>query len=216
MALNVVNLTLDLAKWPSEEPVVVVRQGERGSTTVVAKVTDQGTEADLSGLTGYLMAQLPGGATLEEEVDEISGDTITYTVSEYATQAPGRARVAYFALHDAAGSVITTSGFYLVVLPDSCLGGGAIAKAYVSRIEELMGQFREEFDAAEEERESTFDEKVAAADAATKRANDAADAVQEAIAGELEPMFGNFLDGLNITAEEVQQWWDEWEGGTDG
>lgn len=24
------------------------------------------------------------------------------------------------------------------------------------------------------------------------------------------------LDGLNITADEVQQWWDEWEGDGDG
>ena len=216
MATNVVRLALDLSKWPSDEPVVVVRQGERGSTTIVATVTDQGEEADLSGLTGYLMAQLPGGAALEEDVDEVSGSTITHTVSERATQAPGRARVAYFALHGADGSVITTSGFYLVVLPDNCLDGGAVAKAYVSRIEQLMKQFRKEFDAAEEAREEPFDEKVAAADAATKRANDAADAVNDAISGQLEPLFGNFLDGLNITADEVQQWWDEWEGDADG
>ena len=91
MATNVVRLALDLSKWPSDEPVVVVRQGERGSTTIVATVTDQGEEADLSGLTGYLMAQLPGGAALEEDVDEVSGSTITHTVSERATQAPGRA-----------------------------------------------------------------------------------------------------------------------------
>ena len=62
----------------------------------------------------------------------------------------------------------------------------------------MLAYCRQTFDANETARQSTFDsneaKRQAASEAATKRANDAADKVQSAIDGTLDPLFKAWVD----------------------
>lgn len=206
---NEIALNLDLAKWPSSTPSVVIRQGERGATTLVVYVTCQGEPVDVSGASVYLTARLPGGATIEEEVDSVAGSTVTHVLSERWSQAPGMAGAAYLMIARDDDSVITSSAFGLSILPDSCEGGGRVAEAYSSRVEEMLRWCRETFLEHEAERDAEVEEAVDGANDAAERANAAAKAVENAISGTLDPLFGEYLKEkiVPITNDEIDEWW---------
>lgn len=192
-----VRLYLDLSKEPGERQVVYVRQGEREATVIEAVILDHGEPADLSGMTPYFTMRHPGGALLEDEAAQADGNVVTYVLPEQAAQECGTVEVAYFAfMADEAVSAsthVTTQAFAMVSLPNAQKDGGGVAEAYASRIEDMLRWCRDEFLAAEEVREERVQEAIDAADAATGRANDAADMVHSAVQGELGPMFGDYL-----------------------
>lgn len=191
--INVVRMSLDLSKPPESEGRVVVRQGESLATTLVVEVSLDGDPFDLSGWEAFACFRLPGGTYVEDSA-AVEGSTATYVMSAATCQTPGLSRECCLALRQD-GSCVTTGSFALLVLPDPCEGDGGVAQAYVSRVEELMGRFRDEFDEAEAIREQRVSAAVTEASDAASRANEAADLVHQAIQGDLEPVFGEYLEG---------------------
>lgn len=203
--INVVRMPLDLSKPPESEGRVVVRQGESLATTLVVEVSLDGDPIDLSGWEAFACFRLPGGTYVEDGAIA-ENSTVTYVMSAATCQTPGLSRECCIALRKG-GSCVTTGSFSLLVLPDPCEGDGGVAQAYVSRVEELMGRFRDEFNEAEALREQRVSAAVTEASDAASRANDAADLVHQAIQGDLEPLFGEYLADLSMTPEEVGTIW---------
>lgn len=207
-------LYLDLSKEPEEQQVVFIRQGEKKATVIEAHIYDHGDEADLSGVTPYFVMRHPRGALLEDKVTtQAVGNVLTYEVIPQAAQEVGTCSVAYFAFMDGetitATTYATTQAFAIVILPNAQTDGDGIAEAYSSRIEEMLQWCHDTFLENEEERDAKVDDAVADADAATQRANDAAQAVEEAVKGNLDPLFSAYIDQkiVAITDSELDEWW---------
>lgn len=202
MDIRPTELWLDLAKEPAERQTVFVREGEVNATAIEAHVYDHGERAALDGLTATFYLRHPKGTLLEDVVGEVSGSEIAYTLTAHAAEEVGLCDVAYFSLEDAEGNVRTTEGFAVLVLPNAQTDGNGIAAAYSSRIEELLEWCRSTFEADEAERQ-------AATDATIERAAKAADSIEQAIKGALDPLFAEYLSLtiVPITDPELDGWW---------
>lgn len=213
MEVQHTKLYLDLAKEPEEQQVVIIRQGEKKATVIEAHIYDHGEEADLSDVTPYFTMRHPKGALLEDKCTQVSGNVVTYEVIPQAAQEVGTCSVAYFAFMDGetvtATTHATTQAFAIVILPNAQTDGDGIAEAYASRIEEMLQWCHDTFLENEEVRDEKVDAAVADAEAATDRANDAAKAVEDAVSGTLEPLFGAYIDQkiIPITNQELDTWW---------
>lgn len=201
-----VQLELDLSKEPGEVQAVWIRQGEANATTLRAHVTDGGAEVDLSAYDVYFEMRHPGGALLEDDVTEVDGSTLTYTVAAQAAQEVGTTTVAYFSLKNRGSTLdapattyATTQAFGVVILPNAQGDRNAVAKAYVSEIERLLKWCKDTFDENEAKRQE-------ASDAAVKRANDAADAVEKGIDGITDPLFDNYMSRHKDVPGGVVSW----------
>ncbi len=204
-----VRLQLDLDKEPQERYVLSIRQGEVNATDVEFEVTDHGEAVDLSAYGVYFECAHPNGALHSEKVGSMSGNVASYTVAKAVGDEAGTIECAYLALKvtndDGTTDVYaTTQAFLIRVLPNAQTEGAGIAKAYSSEIEEMLAYCRQTFDDNEAQRQSTFDsnesKRQAESEAATKRANDAADKVQSAIDGTLDPLFKAWIDGQKNVA----------------
>ena len=204
-----VRLQLDLDKEPQERYVLSIRQGEVNATRLEVEVTDHGEDVDLSAYSVYFECAHPSGALHSEKVGSTDGNVASYTVAKAVGDEAGTIECAYFALkttnEDGTTDVYaTTQAFIVRVLPNAQTGGAGVAKAYSSEIEEMLAYCRQTFDANETARQSAFDSnedaRQAASEAATKRANDAADKVQSAIDGTLDPLFRAWIDAQKDVA----------------
>ena len=198
-----VRLQLDLDKEPQERYVLSIRQGEVNATQLEVEVTDHGEDVDLNAYSVFFECAHPNGALHSEKVGSTSGNVASYTVAKAVGDEAGTIECAYMALKttndDGTTEVYaTTQAFIVRVLPNAQTEGAGIAKAYSSEIEEMLAYCRQTFDKDEAQRQSTFDSnedaRQAASEAATKRANDAADKVQSAIDGTLDPLFKAWID----------------------
>ena len=158
---------------------------------------------DLSAYRVMFEMRHPHGALLSDEVQGASGSSFDYTMPEQAATETGVAGVAYFALKDKAGPeaaesslYATTQAFAVVILPNAQGDKNAVAEAYSSEIEAMLEWCRDEFDRAEADREQRVDAAVDKAEEAAKNANDAADLVHQALEGDLDQVFGGYIDGL--------------------
>lgn len=201
--MNEIYLELDLSKEPEESRAVYIRQGERNATTLHVDVFDNGEPVDLSAYRVVFEMRHPHGALLSDEVKGAAGTTIDYVLPEAAATETGVAGVAYFALKDKAGPeaaesslYATTQAFAVVILPNAQGDKNAVAEAYSSEIEAMLKWCREEFDRAQAEREQRVDAAVAKAEEAAKNANDAADLVHQALEGDLDQVFGGYIDSM--------------------
>lgn len=201
--MNPVNLFLDLSKEPEETQAVYIRQGERNATALHVDVSDGGEPVDLSRYRVLFEMRHPHGALLSDEVQGASGTSFDYVLPEAAAHETGVAGVAYFALKDKAGAeaaesslYATTQAFAVVILPNAQGDENAVAEAYSSEIEAMLKWCRDEFDRAEAEREQRVDAAVAEAEEAAKNANDAADLVHQALEGDLDQVFGGYIDSM--------------------
>ena len=181
-----------------------IRQGEVKATVVEFEVTDNGEPVDLSPYDVYFECAHPSGALHSEKVDSTDGGVATYTVAKAVADEAGDIECAYVALKvtgdDGTTDVYATTQALLVrVLPNAQTEGAGIAKAYSSEIEEMLAKCKQTFDEDEAARQAEFDSNEAArqsaSEAAAKRANDAADKVQSAIDGALDPLFKAWIDG---------------------
>lgn len=204
-----VHVQLDLDKEPQERYVLSIRQGEVNATLLEVEVTDHGEGVDLSPYDVYFECAHPSGALHSEKVGSTSGNVAKYTVAKAVGDEAGTIECAYLALKttNADGTTevyATTQALIVRVLPNAQTEGAGIAKAYSSEIEAMLAYCRQTFDSNEAQRQSTFDYNEAArqakSEAATKRANDAADKVQSAIDGTLDPLFKAWIDSQKDVA----------------
>lgn len=201
--MNEIYLELDLSKEPEESRAVYIRQGERNATTLHVDVYDNGEPVDLAQYRVVFEMRHPRGALLSDEVKDAAGTSLEYVLPEAAATETGVAGVAYFALKDKAGAestaatlYATTQAFAVVILPNAQGDKNAVAEAYSSEIEAMLKWCREEFDRAQAEREQRVDAAVAKAEEAAKNANDAADLVHQALEGDLDQVFGGYIDSM--------------------
>ena len=198
-----VRLQLDLDKEPQERYVLSIRQGEVNATRLEVEITDHGESVDLSAYGVYFECAHPNGALHSEKVGSTDGNVASYTVAKAVGDEAGTIECAYLALKatnddGTTETYATTQAFLIRVLPNAQTDGAGIAEAYSSEIEEMLAYCRQAFDENETARQSTFDSnedaRQAESEAATKRANDAADKVQSAIDGTLDPLFKAWVD----------------------
>lgn len=201
--MNEIYLDLDLSKEPEESRAIYIRQGERNAATLHVDIADGGEPVDLSQYRVLFEMRHPHGALLSDEVQGASGASFDYVLPDAAATETGVAGVAYFALKDKAGPeaaesslYATTQAFAIVILPNAQGDENAVADAYSSEIEAMLKWCREEFDRAEAERTQKNDAAVAKAEAAAKNAQDAADLVHQALEGDLDQVFGGYIDGM--------------------
>lgn len=201
--MNEIYLELDLSKEPEESRAIYIRQGERNATTLHVDVYDNGEPVDLAQYRVVFEMRHPRGALLSDEVKDAAGTSLEYVLPEAAATETGVAGVAYFALKDKAGAestaaalYATTQAFAIVILPNAQGDKNAVAEAYSSEIEAMLKWCREEFDRAQAEREQRVDAAVAKAEEAAKNANDAADLVHQALEGDLDQVFGGYIDSM--------------------
>lgn len=201
--MNEIYLELDLSKEPEESRAIYIRQGERNATTLHVDVYDNGEPVDLAQYRVVFEMRHPRGALLSDEVKDAAGTSLEYVLPEAAATETGVAGVAYFALKDKAGAestaatlYATTQAFAVVILPNAQGDKNAVAEAYSSEIEAMLKWCREEFDRAQAEREQRVDAAVAKAEEAAKNANDAADLVHQALEGDLDQVFGGYIDSM--------------------
>lgn len=204
-----VRMQLDLDKEPQERYVLSIRQGEVNATVLEVEVADHGEAVDLGAYSVFFECAHPNGALHSEKVGSTSGNVATYTVAKAVGGEAGTIECAYFALKvtndDGTTDVYaTTQAFLIRVLPNAQTEGAGVAKAYSSEIEAMLAYCKQTFDANEAQRQSTFDtnevERQTASEAATKRANDAADLVKSAIDGTLDPLFKAWVDSQKDVA----------------
>lgn len=198
--MNVETLELDLGKRPGSEPTVFCRKGEKGALTLRATIADHGAEVDLSAFGVFFDCVTPDGRLVSDEATSKEGSTAVCTLNEAAMATAGLCKAAYFRLVGQDGSVSTTQDVRIAVLP-SAFDAEGVAEAYVSEIERLLEECRSEFDANEAARQE-------ASEAATKRANDAADLVEQAVSGNLDPLFAGWIDSKTMTPDDADDAWD--------
>lgn len=217
-------MTFDLSKEPHEHDVVNIRQGEVNAVVIEAEILDGETEVDLSPYDVYFECRHADGK-MHQDNDSltVSGNVITYTVHEKVGAVPGRIKTAYFSLVIATENgtrelYATTENFEVRVLPNACQEDAGIAEAYSSEIEQMLQYCYDTFTENEADRQQTFEtneagryevfqEHIEEAEAATDRANEAADMVHSAVEGELAPMFDSYLD----TKKDVEGGFPAWE-----
>ena len=74
---------LDINKQPDASQTVRIGQGDKGGTTIVAKLYDNGTALDLTDKEVRFLMRQPGGRNYVRDSDcTISGNTVTYMVDE--------------------------------------------------------------------------------------------------------------------------------------
>lgn len=199
-AVNVETLELDLGKRPGSEPTVFCRKGEKGALTLRATIADHGAEVDLSAFGVFFDCVTPDGRLVSDEATSKEGSTAVCTLNEAAMATAGLCKAAYFRLVGQDGSVSTTQDVRIAVLP-SAFDADGVAEAYVSEIERLLEECRSEFAANEAARQE-------ASEAATKRANDAADLVEQAVSGNLDPLFAGWIDSKTMTPDDADDAWN--------
>ncbi|MBQ9955829.1 MAG: hypothetical protein IJO87_10490, partial [Eggerthellaceae bacterium] len=128
---------------------------------------------------------------------------------------PGMIETAYFSLsvENEDGSrehYVTTQTFYFDVLPNACQDTAGITQAYSSQIEQMIRYCHDTFTENEAGRQYKFDTNEAArqeaSEAATLRANTAAEKVEQALAGDMGDLFDDYLDSKKDVAGGFPAW----------
>lgn len=213
-------LKLYLDKRPESVQKVRVRQCDHESVWIRGYVVDGDEPADLEGMTAYIEIMYPDGTCVSDQC-QIDGSEVTYTFNGRTAAVPGIIELAYIALKQHADDgtqtlCATTQAFAIEVLPDAASEGCGIAEAYSSEIVEMLLKCRAEFDADQAERTERFkaamDDWGKKAIDAADRANDAADKVDEALSGNLDPLFKTYLDALKNVEGGFPSWETYLEG----
>lgn len=107
----------------------------------------------------------------------------------------------------------TTQAFEIEVLPCAEQEGAGVAEAYSSQIEAMLLKCAEEFIEAEKDRDQLVDEAlqrtdaaIASTDAAAARALAAEKLVKDALSGNLDPLFRDYLDALKDAEGGFVKW----------
>lgn len=149
--MNVANrysVTLDVnkAKYTINSPIGL-REGDSGTATIVATILDNG--ADYSGMTSaQFFAQKPDGTAVATDPATVSGNTITYKVTNNLTTASGHVINAYFLINKS----VSTESFEINIHPSITLHGPStdyipglndLTRVWQQTINEWQGKFDE-------------------------------------------------------------------------
>ena len=137
--MNEQHITLDVSKAFVQNQHVTLGQGDKGGTTIVATVYDNGAQLDLSGMDAYFEMRLPGGAEFVEDARcETSGNVIRYVVDEeHVCHRHGVTSDAYFELR-MGDEVIASTGRFTVTVLQSASDGLTPAQAWSSLVQDLI------------------------------------------------------------------------------
>ena len=108
--MNIQEIRLDLDKRVTVAERVIVGQGDKFGTTIVAKIYDHGVAYNLSGKTARFEMRLPNSVEyVRDNVNcSVSGNEITYVVDEeHVAAAYGTTDCAYFDIMSS-GNVIAS------------------------------------------------------------------------------------------------------------
>ena len=95
--MNTQEIRLDLDKRVTVSERVVIGQGDKGGTTIVAHIFDHGVAYDLTGKSAMFEMRIPKQTEYVRDNCTVSGNTITYIVDEeHAAAAYGTTDCAYF------------------------------------------------------------------------------------------------------------------------
>lgn len=173
------DLELDLDKGPRMVQTVRVRVGDRGSCRIRAKVRKNGSDFPLDGYSARFECLKADGTYIRDTACTVSGSTIEHTLCPEAASAPGRARVAYFAIVKGQDVVDSTESFALDVQRNMESGATGASSGYVGEVDEML--------AALEEQKRQAAEATSKAEDAARAAEDAAEEVlRRAEAGEFD------------------------------
>lgn len=140
--MYVETITRDLNKrkgWANQYEPIILRKGEKNETQVTVKVTNDGADYSMSGMTPTFCAVLSNGAFIKDTANvKISGSTVTYTVQDDLTSQDGDVAIAYIQL-TSSNKVITTDNIPFVILRNNDLTTEAAGK-YQSAIDNLTDQ----------------------------------------------------------------------------
>ena len=139
--MNTFDLTLDLSKQVSMEPLRI-RQGDKSGTTVRATVYDHG-ELVSGSYTARIAMRHPGtGATYYRETGTFSNGVATFTIDEqYAATVTGRT-TGYVQLLQGSTVIASTADFPVVILRDAT-EGAVPGEVYDSAIEDALAELDE-------------------------------------------------------------------------
>lgn len=139
--MNTFDLTLDLSKQVSMEPLRL-RQGDKSGTTVRATVYDHG-ELVSGSYTARIAMRHPGtGATYYRETGTFSNGVATFTIDEqYAATVTGRT-TGYVQLLQGSTVIASTADFPVVILRDAT-EGAVPGEVYDSAIEDALAELDE-------------------------------------------------------------------------
>ncbi|WP_125771513.1 BppU family phage baseplate upper protein [Companilactobacillus furfuricola] len=145
---NRYSVTLDVnkAKYTINSPIGL-REGDSGTATIVATILDNG--AAYSGMTSaQLFAQKPDGTAVATDPATVSGNTITYKVTNNLTTASGHIVNAYFLINKS----VSTESFEINIQPSITLHGPStdyipglndLTRVWQQTINEWQGKFDE-------------------------------------------------------------------------
>lgn len=180
-ALNTWNINLDVSKSTAYNVPVIIGQGDKAGTTILATIFDHGTQCDLTGMTAKFMLR-SGAGYVEDASCTVSGSTITYAMDEeHAASVVGMAQ-AYFAIYQGTTHVYSTSRFDVKVLRAASSGADP-AQSYSDDIVAATQAARAAADAAEEAMEdigTAVSDAQQAAASASQAVSDAQQAVSDA------------------------------------
>lgn len=152
-------LDLDLSKDPSLPQIVNVRVGDKATCKIVATVTNGGTPFPLSGFTARFEC-VKGDKTMVRDTNcTVSGNTITYTLTEAAATREETIKGAYFAILRGSNVVDSTENSMLRILGNAESGSSGILASYYSEIDGVLAQLEAQklaYAQAESSRVSTF------------------------------------------------------------
>lgn len=171
---------LDVSKRPDASQTIRVGQGDRGGTTILADIYDNDEAMSLTGKTVRFLMRLPDGSHYMRDPNvTVSGNRATYVVDEdHMCAVAGYTDCAYFEIAQGSLVVASTQRFRIEVLR-SALDGSSMGESYDTAVEEAI-----------------------------RRANEAAEAAEEAAGGTIPLMASNMRggaklgDGLTVGSDE--------------
>ena len=142
---------LDVSKRPDASQTIRVGQGDRGGTTILADIYDNDEAMSLTGYTVRFLMRLPDGSHYMRDPNvTVSGNRATYVVDEdHMCAVAGYTDCAYFEIAQGSLVVASTQRFRIEVLR-SALDGSSMGESYDTAVEEAIRRANEAAEAAEE------------------------------------------------------------------
>jgi len=149
--VNTQHIDLDISKSPTMPQHVRIGQGDSAGTTIVATIYDNGVAATLTGMSARFCMRLPGGMQyVRDSGCTVSGSNVTYVVDEeHCAAVKGRTDEAYFELL-ASGSVVYSTNRFTVQVLRGVTDGAVPGEPYDTEIERAINRANEAAEAAEE------------------------------------------------------------------
>lgn len=142
--MNIYTLTLDLDKTrrvPNQP--VGLRQGDKLGTTIVAQVFDHGQPLTTTGMTPYLLMELPDRQHYYRKQGTFTNNVATINVDETeAASVAGLTENAYIEIRQGSTAIASTGTFTVRILRDA-ISGRTVPDSYDDRIEDAISDLED-------------------------------------------------------------------------